>query len=105
MNADGNKRKNITNTGVEVYDDQPDFSPDGTKITFRSEGPQASNPEGDIEVYVMSALDGSGQVNLSNNNADIPDGTRTSPPTARRSPTRPGTRRPRTLRATTRSTP
>jgi len=73
MNADGNKRKNITNTGVEVYDDQPDYSPDGTKITFRSEGPQASNPEGDIEVYVMSALDGSGQVNLSNNNADIPD--------------------------------
>ena len=73
MNADGNKRKNITNTGVEVYDDQPDFSPDGSKITFRSEGPQASNPEGDIEVYVMSALDGSGQVNLSNNNADVPD--------------------------------
>jgi hypothetical protein len=33
----------------------------------------ASNPEGESEVYVMKALDGSGQANLSNNGSGVYD--------------------------------
>jgi Tol biopolymer transport system component len=75
--ADGSGQKNLSNNstiGNYVYDDQPDFSPDGKKVVFRSEGSQASNPEGDQEVYAISALDGTGQRNLSNNSADTVDG-------------------------------
>ena len=34
------------------------------KIAYDSYGAQPSNPEGDAEVYVMNALDGSDQRNL-----------------------------------------
>jgi Tol biopolymer transport system component len=80
MNAlDGSGKKNLSNNGLEVgtnypIDDfSPDFSPDGTKIAYTSLGKQSSNPEGDDEVYRMSALDGSGKKNLSNNGVDVDD--------------------------------
>jgi Tol biopolymer transport system component len=63
MNAlDGSNQKNLTNNDAGVYD----FSPDGKKIAYWSEGKQTSNPEGDSEFYVMSTLDGSGKLNVSN---------------------------------------
>jgi TolB protein len=75
MNAsDGSSQTNLTNNGAGVVDLDPDFSPSGQKIAYRSEGiQQASNPQGDKEVYVMSALDGSGQTNLTNNGTGVND--------------------------------
>ena len=67
--SDGTANKNLTNNGAGVGDFFPDFSPDGTRIAYTSEGPQASNPEGDREVYRMSAADGTGKKNLTNNKA------------------------------------
>jgi Tol biopolymer transport system component len=61
MNADGSKQQNLTNTAIGISDEQPDFSPNGKKIAYRSNGVQSSNPDGDNEVYLMNALDGSGQ--------------------------------------------
>jgi len=67
MNAvDGTGKKNLTNNGADVYDTSPDFSPDGQKIAYMSEGAQTSNPEGDLEVYRLNVMDGTGQTNLSN---------------------------------------
>jgi Tol biopolymer transport system component len=68
--ADGSDKKNLTNN-TSVNDSTPAFSPDGTKIAYESAGIQTSNPEGDNEVYVMNALDGSGQKNLSNNGVGV----------------------------------
>jgi Tol biopolymer transport system component len=48
----------------EVYDSRPLLSPDGQKILYASQGSQPSNPEGDQELYLMNASDGSGQANL-----------------------------------------
>ena len=68
MNAsDGSGKKNLTNNGVEVGDSLPSFSPDGKKIAYTSSGAQDSNPQGDFEVYVMNASDGSVNKNLTNN--------------------------------------
>jgi Tol biopolymer transport system component len=67
MNLDGSDQKNLTNTGYAIYEGSPAFSPDGQKIAYSSGGAQASNPDGDDEVYVMNATDGSDQTNLSNN--------------------------------------
>ena len=65
---DGTGQKNLTNNGVDVDDHDPVFSPGGKKIAYTSIGiQQNSNPQGDDEVYVMSALDGTGKKNLSNN--------------------------------------
>ena len=64
---DGLNKKNLTNNGAGVYDYYPDYSPDGTRFSYTSEGIQRSNPEGDREVYRMSALDGTGKKNLTNN--------------------------------------
>jgi Tol biopolymer transport system component/subtilisin-like proprotein convertase family protein len=65
MNADGTGvhqlTDNTTNDGV------PSYSPDGTKIAYGSRGDQASNPDGDWEIYVMNATDGSGEKNLTDN--------------------------------------
>src|SRR5918994_1015515 len=85
MNAsDGTGKKNLSNNYLTIDDYDADFSPDGTKIAYSSHGAQASNPEGDSEVYVMNALDGAGQTNLSNTGASVaedvpqfsPDGTK-----------------------------
>src|SRR5215217_3640419 len=52
MNAlDGSGKKNLSNNGGSVRDYYGDFSPDSTKVSYRSEGIQTSNPEGDVEVY------------------------------------------------------
>jgi TolB protein len=63
---DGKGKKNLSNSGSGVSDIIPDFSPDGTKVTYVSSGVQSSNTEGDYEVYRMNFLDGSVQTNLTN---------------------------------------
>jgi len=68
MNAtDGSGQTNLTNNDYFVHDFDPVFSPDGQKIAYESRGVQTSNSQGDNEVYVMNALDGTGKKNLSNN--------------------------------------
>jgi Tol biopolymer transport system component len=72
MNADGSERTRLTTHPDEDFD--PAWSPDGTRIAFRS------HRDGDEEVYVMNA-DGSVQTNLTNNPTSdyspawSPDGT------------------------------
>jgi Tol biopolymer transport system component len=72
---DGTTKKNLSNNGAAVVDSGPVFSPDGTKIAYRSYGAQTSNPQGDQEIYRMNALDGKGKKNLSNNGIDIGEDT------------------------------
>jgi Tol biopolymer transport system component len=72
MNAsDGSLKKNLTNNGTDVDDNSPVFSPGGKKIAYESFGIQPSNLEGDDEVYVMRALDGSAKKNLSDNGVEV----------------------------------
>ena len=73
INADTSGQKNLTNTASGVEDGFPDFGPDGGKVAYDSYGPQPSNPEGDAEVYVMDALDGTVQRNLTRTGGDIDD--------------------------------
>jgi len=74
MNADGTGQTNVTNYPA-APDDNPDWSPDGSKIAFESWR------DGDWEIYVMNA-DGSGQTRLTTNPgtdgapAWSPDGTK-----------------------------
>ena len=73
MNADGSDQINLTNNPAD--DQQPAWSPDGTRIAF------VSYRDGEGEVYVMNA-DGTGLTNLSNDPAGdhapvwSPDGSR-----------------------------
>ncbi len=71
MNPDGTSVKQLTFNEVNDFD--PTLSADRTKIAYQSEGIQTSNQEGDAEVYVMNAVDGSGKKNLSNNGSSIED--------------------------------
>ena len=72
MNAsDGKEKKNLTNNGADVLDYLPVFSPGGKKVAYTSSGKQASNPEGDYEVYTMRALDGANKKNLTNNGVEV----------------------------------
>jgi len=73
INADGSGRRNLTDTADGVQDDFPDFAPNDMKIAYTSDGVQPSNPEGDAEVYVMNALDGTDQRNLSRTGSDVTD--------------------------------
>ena len=68
---DGTDKKNLTNNGLDVGDADPNFSPDGTKVVYESQGVQSSNSEGDFEVYVMSTLDGKGKKNLTDNGLEV----------------------------------
>ena len=74
MNADGTNQTRLTmNTAVDL---QPQWSPDGSKIVFRSE----RDGGGLSAIYVMQA-DGSNQTRLTNNGFDAapawsPDGTK-----------------------------
>ena len=73
VDADGSNLTRLTRT--PAVDAEPSFSPDGTRIAFRSER------DGNPEIYVMNA-DGSSPVRLTNNLAEdgepawSPDGTR-----------------------------
>ena len=67
--SDGSGKKNLTNSGSGVAEFTPDFSPDGQKIVYTSSGVQTSNPQGELELYAMSAADGSAKKNLTNNTA------------------------------------
>ena len=73
MNLDGSDQKNLTNNGVDVWEGAFSFSPDGQKIAYDTFGVQASNPDGDQEVYVMNAQDGSNQTNLTDNGPAVMD--------------------------------
>ena len=55
MDADGGSRENLSNHPVD--DEDPDWSPDGTKITF------VSRRTGEYQIYVMDA-DGNNQIRL-----------------------------------------
>ena len=71
MNAsDGSDKKNLSNN-LSAGEFAPVFSSDGTKIAYASSGVQTSNSQDDSEVYTMSALDGSGKKNLTNNGAGV----------------------------------
>jgi Tol biopolymer transport system component len=73
---DGKGKKNLSNnasSGINVVDDSPVFSPNGTRIAYRSEGIQTLNPEGDWEIFRMNSLDGTVKKNLSNNGLDVFD--------------------------------
>lgn len=75
MNAlDGRGKKNLSNNGTGVDDSYPVFSSDGGKIAYTSYGIQDTNPQGDREIYRMSALDGTDQKNLTNNASGVYDG-------------------------------
>jgi len=65
IKPDGTGLTQLTFSTVNDY--EPVFSPDGMKIAHHSAGRQTSNADGDSDVYLMNAVDGSGQINLSNN--------------------------------------
>ena len=70
---DGTGKKNLTNNGADVDDYTPVFSPGGKRIAYTSYGFQSSNSEGDLEIYVLNASDGTGQKNLTNNGTGVND--------------------------------
>ncbi len=73
MDADGTNIKKLTSNSA--YDGSPDWSPDGSKITF------TSDKDGDYEIYVMNA-DGTNVKQLTKNtvhdlhSAWSPDGSK-----------------------------
>jgi Tol biopolymer transport system component len=80
INANGSGQTRLStdddDDDANSKDYRAEWSPDGTKIAF------ASYRDGNFEIYVMNAADGSGQTNISNNPAyDFgpewsPDGTK-----------------------------
>src|SRR5829696_7821037 len=70
---DGTGQKNLTHNGAGIDDTFAAFSPDGKTIAYETSGHQMYNPEEDKEIYRMSALDGTGKKNLTNNGAGVND--------------------------------
>ena len=72
MNADGGGRFSVT---TSPFDSEPTWSPDGSRLAFTSDDPESA------EIHVVN-LDGSGDVNVTNDPADdfnpawSPDGTK-----------------------------
>jgi Tol biopolymer transport system component len=66
MNPDGSGKRQLTND-ENTSDDQPAYSPDGTKIAFVSD--RDSNAAFPKEIYTMNAADGSGIRRLTANGA------------------------------------
>jgi Tol biopolymer transport system component len=68
MNADGSNVTQLTNN--TTGDNDPNISPDGTKIVFVSnrDAPSTQPPFGKWEVYIMN-VDGSGQTRLTTDGA------------------------------------
>jgi TolB protein len=64
VNADGSGERQLTNPQTGTYDDQPDWSPDGTKVAFE----RCLNR---CELWVMNA-DGSGAVRLGPDCQNVP---------------------------------
>jgi YD repeat-containing protein len=66
MNADGSGQTRLTNNLAN--DDSPSWSPDGSKVVFRSDRERdCCDPS--AQVWTMNT-DGSGQINLSNSNSN-----------------------------------
>jgi Tol biopolymer transport system component len=67
MNADGSGQTNISHN--PAFEQHPSWSPDGTKIAF------TSYRDGNTDIYVMNAQDGSNQTRLTDNAASdaLPD--------------------------------
>ena len=66
--GEGDNMTNLTNDSAS--DAWPAFSPDGTKVVFRSNrttGTGVDNSDGETEIFVVNANDGSGLVQLTNN--------------------------------------
>ncbi|GAB4236758.1 MAG: hypothetical protein Tsb0034_11570 [Ekhidna sp.] len=78
MNIDGTDKKQITFTGEGIWNTNPIFSPDGTKILYNADWRGRS---GDAEIFVVNP-DGSGNKNLSDNDQNdsypswSPDGSK-----------------------------
>lgn len=65
MRADGNDPVRLTNNGV--YDVQPAYSPDGTRIAYET------REDGDREVYVRHATAGGAAANVTNTAGGVTD--------------------------------
>ena len=66
MNADGSGQIRLTNSKMSVRNEEPAWSPDGTRITFRSTRDRGYEMTSLNEIYVMNA-DGSNQTRLTDN--------------------------------------
>lgn len=84
MNADGSQPRRLTNNR-EIVDDQPSFSPDGTRIVFRSDRDRDPGlpARGNFEIYVMS-VDGSTATRVTRTGVSAADITPTWEPSGRK---------------------
>src|SRR5215216_5192781 len=82
MNADdGSGQIRLTNNDADDFN--PSWSPDGEKIAFSGSRDNNEESGSNFDIFVMNADDGSGQIRLTNNDADDSDldwGTNTSSP-------------------------
>jgi dipeptidyl aminopeptidase/acylaminoacyl peptidase len=60
---------NLSDNGADIDDSLLNFSSNGARIVYGSEGIQPSNLQGDSKIYRMNTLDGLGKKNLTDNKA------------------------------------
>jgi Tol biopolymer transport system component len=60
---------NLSDNGADIGDSLLNFSSNGARIVYGSEGIQPSNLQGDSKIYRMNTLDGLGKKNLTDNKA------------------------------------